>query len=74
MWSEHFWDTTINIYSKAMNVSKELLINTVLPQISNANAENYVIAMDEAGIDNGLVMGVDYGLSTAVKPSGLWKK
>lgn len=65
MWSEYFWETIINLYSKAMNAPKEMLIQTLLPKIAEADAKKYVEAMDDAGIDIGVVNGVDYGLSAA---------
>lgn len=65
MWSEYFWETTINLYSKTMNVPKEILIQTLLPKIAEADVKKYIEAMDDAGIDIGVVNGVDYGLSAA---------
>jgi len=65
MWSEHFWDSSVKIFSKSMNIAADLLINTMLPQMTSANAERYVNALDEAGIDKGLVTGIDFGLSAA---------
>ena len=65
MWSEYFWDQSANIFSEAMNVPKDVLIKTLLPRISNAYAERYVEAMDDAGIDVGIVNGTDWGKSAA---------
>ncbi|MFX1256766.1 MAG: amidohydrolase family protein [Promethearchaeota archaeon] len=65
MWSEKFFNSTIEVIAKAQNQPISAVEKIILPQISNVNAETYVKAMDEAGIDKGLVMGVDFGLSPA---------
>jgi len=39
--------------------------NPVVNFAQNANAENYVGVLDDASIDKGLVMGVEYGMSMA---------
>ncbi|MFX0001552.1 MAG: amidohydrolase family protein [Candidatus Hodarchaeota archaeon] len=65
MWSEYFWDKNANIFSEAMNIPKDVLIKTLLPRIMNADAERYVEAMDNAGIDIGIVNGTDWGKSAA---------
>lgn len=65
MWSEYFWERNANIFSEAMNIPKDVLTKTLLPRISNAHAERYAEAMDNAGIDIGIVNGTDWGKSAA---------
>ena len=62
--SEFYADGMANEFSKALNVPKEILLqNFNIAEM--ANLGNYIKAMDDAGIDKGLVMGVDFGLSVA---------
>ena len=68
MWSEYFWDQNATIFSKAMNIPKEVLMKTLMPKIVDANAGKFVKALDEAGIDIGVVNGTDWGMSAAGEP------
>jgi predicted TIM-barrel fold metal-dependent hydrolase len=63
MWSEKFWDITLDTYSKSFKIPKEALMKTMMPEIANANADALVKAMEKAGIDKALTMGVDWGMS-----------
>lgn len=65
MWSEKLFKSTIKNVAKALNQPEDLVEKTLIPGIENANAENYVKSMDKVGIDKGLLMGVDFGLSPA---------
>jgi predicted TIM-barrel fold metal-dependent hydrolase len=56
----------LDTFSKGFNVPKEVLIQNPDPNfVVNPDAETYVKAMDEASIDKGLVMLIDFGLSIA---------
>ena len=55
-----------NAFSKALNISKEVVYKNVLPLLWESNAEAHVKAMDEAGIDKSIIMTVDFGMNTDV--------
>ncbi len=64
MISEFYADAQLSEFSKGMNIPKEILLQN-LNLLVMANAEIYVKAMDDADIDKGLVVGIDFGLSVA---------
>ena len=64
--SDFYADAMVDMISKVLNVPKEIITqNPDLNSIANPTAEDYVKAMDAAGIDKGLVMSIDFGLSIA---------
>jgi len=66
MTSEFYNETFLNNIAKALNIPKEVILQNPDPNyVKTPDAENYVKAMDDASIDKGLVMGVDFGLSMA---------
>lgn len=64
--SDKFYEYYANLISKAMNLSKEVIYEKVLPLIYACNAEAHVQAMEEAGIDKSLIMAVDWGMNSDV--------
>ncbi len=63
MVSDLFWNTYIRISAKALNMSEDILKQGAKMQETINNVDGCIKAMDEAGIDKRLLMGIDYGLS-----------
>ena len=67
MISEVYADAQLSEFSKGLNIPKEVLLKNPDPNLTMGSAKRYVKAMDDAGIDKGLVMGIDSGLFDAGK-------
>lgn len=65
MWSEKFFKAMVKTIAMGLNQPEDLVEKAIMPGITKTNAEGYVKAMDKGGIDKGLLMGVDFGLSPA---------
>ena len=62
MWSEKLWDYFVDMVGKGIKVPKETIYEKMIAQLWVCNAKTYVGQMENAGIDKGLVMGVDWAL------------
>lgn len=65
MFSDLFLKAMIKMGAKGLNIPEAVVEEKIVPRLLNADAKTYVKAMEEAGIDKGLVMGVDFGCSPA---------
>ena len=63
MFSDLFLKAMIKMGAKGLNIPEAVVEEKIVPRLLNADAKTYVKAMEEAGIDKGLVMGVDFGCS-----------
>lgn len=60
-----FWNTYIRILSSTSNMSEDALKQVSKMQETKNNVDGCIKAMDEAGIDKRLIMGIDFGMSRA---------
>jgi predicted TIM-barrel fold metal-dependent hydrolase len=59
-------EVNLNNLVKTLNVPREILLqNPDIQNSYNADAEKYIKTLDETGIEKGIVMGLDWGMSIA---------
>lgn len=63
--TEGWWDGWVNL-GKALSGRSEEEIRKRLPELWDSGTERMIEAMDEAGIDKTVLIGVDWGLATPV--------